>query len=266
MAWEKYGWSLLMVKYFHQLLKKFEVFCVGMPCNIAIRETTCLHLQFILKMGAEGSSETLVSYNITRLHNPGDFDSNLHRRENLNTSNLILQIFLAIHWNRSLITTIHKESTLVSWARLIPSKAPPLTPTTQHVPELSRRLNSMKSSQDTSCVRCLYETDVSGTILIIIIIRDLIWSGHNSPLMMLMRATTLPDPSVTYRHLTQLIAREDFMGLTLQHYLPIYACVSQAEFSPSRSPTETSYAFLNSHVCYMFCPSLPPWSGNPNYI
>jgi hypothetical protein len=47
----------------------------------------------------------------------------------------------------------------------------------------------MKSSRIISCVRCLYETDVSGAISVVIIIREI----------------------VSYRHLNLLIAREDFI-------------------------------------------------------
>jgi hypothetical protein len=56
--------------------------------------------------------------------------------------------------------------------------------------QLSRRLNSMKFSRAISCVKCLYETDISRAISVLLI-RDLLYQ------MVL-------ETSVSYRHLTRL--------------------------------------------------------------
>jgi len=68
--------------------------------------------------------------------------------------------------------------------------------------ELSRWLNLMKFSRAISHVRCLYETDVSRTISVITIT---IW--HIRSLMMIL------EMSVSYRHVTWLISREEFVEL-----------------------------------------------------
>jgi hypothetical protein len=65
------------------------------------------------------------------------------------------------------------------------------------------RLNSIKFSRAISRVKCLYWTDVS-RIISVIIFRDL---TH------LMTTQMVLETSVQYRHLTQLIAREDFIKL-----------------------------------------------------
>jgi hypothetical protein len=60
----------------------------------------------------------------------------------------------------------------------------------------------MKSFWAISRIRCLYEADVSRTISIIIIIRDLMM------MMMMMMTEMVIETSVSYRHLTQLIAQK----------------------------------------------------------
>jgi len=59
--------------------------------------------------------------------------------------------------------------------------------------KLSRRLNSMKSSRVISPVRCLYETDVSRTISVLIIrdlIRDIRFLLNTKPLENKQRVKT----------------------------------------------------------------------------
>jgi phosphate starvation-inducible membrane PsiE len=85
-----------------------------------------------------------------------------------------------------------------------------------YVPELSRQLNSMKSSRAISHLKCLYVTDVSKAI---------------RSLMMMMMIEMVLETSVQYRHLTRQLARKDFVEVVFTYFCCYrYVCLVMIYF------------------------------------
>jgi hypothetical protein len=93
--------------------------------------------------------------------------------------------------------------------------------------ELSWRVNSMKSSRAISPVRCLYWTDVSRTIR-----------------TQMMMTEMVLETSVSYRHLTGLIVREDFIEWNMAFGIscpPIRHWINGTSWIQSRSANQCQW-------------------------
>jgi hypothetical protein len=110
----------------------------------------------------------------------------------------------------------------------------------------------MKSSRAISCVICLYETDVSRTI----------WDIRSMMMMMMMIEMVL-ETSVAYRHLSRLIAREDFIkslwkylyggildNMLFAHTLIVCNLFMSVIFSQPHASIFTSYFLSQSHCMH----------------